>query len=78
MCLLNHQGEHPKMKKKFTIIIDDKVFWLLKEKQAEMILEKNKPYSFSCVVNTLLKETLKVEEANYCKPELDLLYASQN
>ena len=57
------------MKKRVTVSLDEKLIWLLRNKQAEMMLELNQPVSISKVTNRLLKKALKAEKTN--NSELD-------
>ena len=57
------------MKKRVTVSLDEKLIWLLRNKQAEMMLELNQPVSISGVTNFLLKKALKAEKTN--NSELD-------
>ena len=68
MYQLNHGGDH-NMKKRVTVSLDEKLIWLLRNKQAEMMLELNQPVSISGVTNFLLKKALKAEKTN--NSELD-------
>jgi len=68
MYQLNHGGDH-NMKKRVTVSLDEKLIWLLRHKQAEMMLELNQPVSISKVTNRLLKKALKAEKTN--NSELD-------
>jgi len=64
------------MKKRVTISLDEKLIWMLRNKQTEMMLDKNKQVSISAVVNNLLFKVLKVDEM--ISGELDPVFASQN
>ena len=64
------------MKKRVTISLDEKLIWMLRNKQTEMMLDKNKQVSISAVVNNLLFKVLKVDEM--ISGELDSVLASQN
>ena len=57
------------MKKRVTVSLDEKLIWLLRNKQAEMMLELNQPVSISSLTNRLLKKALKAEKTN--NSELD-------
>lgn len=50
------------MKKRVTISLDEKLIWMLRNKQTEMMLDKNKQISISAVVNLLLFKSLKADE----------------
>ena len=75
MCLSDHGGDQ-KMKKRVTISLDEKLIWMLRNKQTEMMLNANKQISISAVVNNLLFKVLKVDEM--ISGELDSVLASQN
>ena len=75
MCLSDHGGDQ-KMKKRVTISLDEKLIWMLRNKQTEMMLDDNKQVSISAVVNNLLFKVLKVDEM--ISGELDSVLASQN
>ena len=75
MCLSDHGGDQ-KMKKRVTISFDEKLIWMLRNKQTEMMLNANKQISISAVVNNLLFKVLKVDEM--ISGELDSVLASQN
>ena len=47
------------MKKRITIMIDDRLDKKIRTKQAEMIQKENKSISYSFVINLLLKKSLK-------------------
>jgi len=64
------------MKKRITISLDDKLIWLLRNKQAEMMLELNQPISISNVANFLLKKAIKAE--NMINSELNSVYIRPN
>jgi len=75
MCLSDHGGDQ-KMKKRVIISLDEKLIWMLRNKQTEMMLNANKQISISAVVNNLLFKVLKVDEM--ISGELDSVLASQN
>jgi len=50
------------MKKRVTISLDEKLIWMLRNKQTEMMLDKNAQISISAVVNSLLFKSLQVDE----------------
>jgi len=75
MCLSDHGGDQ-KMKRRVTISLDEKLVCMLRNKQTEMMLDKNKQISISAVVNNLLFKVLKVDEM--ISGELDSVLASQN
>ena len=64
------------MKKRVTISLDEKLIWMLGNKQTEMMLGKNKQVSISGVVNNLLFKVLKVDEM--VNRELDSVFVGQN
>jgi len=75
MYLSNHGGDQ-KMMKRLTISLDEKLIWMLRNKQAEMMLERNQPVSISGVTNFLLKKIIKDE--NVINSELDSVFVSTN
>ena len=75
MCLSDHGGDQ-KMKKRVTISLDEKLIWMLRNKQTEMMLDDNKQVSISAVVNKLLFKALKVDEM--ISRELDSVFVRQN
>ncbi len=64
------------MKKRVTVSLDEKLIWLLRNKQAEMMLELNQPVSISGVANFLLNKALKAE--NKINLELDSKFVNPN
>jgi len=64
------------MKKRLTISLDEKLIWMLRNKQAEMMLDTNKPISISTVVSKLLVKDLKVDEM--ISGELDSVFVHPN
>ena len=75
MCLSDHGGDQ-KMRKRVTISLDEKLVWMLRNKQTEMMLDKNSQISISAVVNDLLFKVLKVDEM--VNRELDSAFVRQN
>ena len=75
MYLLDHGGDQ-KMMKRITISLDEKLIWMLRNKQAEMMLERNQPVSISGVTNFLLKKIIKDE--NVINSELDSVFVNTN
>jgi len=75
MYLLDHGGDQ-KMMKRITISLDEKLIWMLRNKQAEMMLERNRPVSISGVTNFLLKKIIK--EDNMINSELDSVFVNTN
>jgi len=75
MYLSDHGGDQ-KMMKRITISLDEKLIWMLRNKQAEMMLERNQPVSISGVTNFLLKKIIKDE--NVINSELDSVFVSTN
>ena len=61
MCLSDHGGDH-KMMKRITISLDDKLIWLIRNKQTEMMLELNQPVSISGVIQFRLNEIHQRQE----------------
>jgi len=64
------------MKKRLTISLDEKLIWLLRSKQAEMMLIANKPISISAVVSKLLFKDLQEDEM--ISRELDSVFVHPN
>ena len=75
MYLLDHGGDQ-KMRKRITVSLDEKLIWLLRHKQAEMMLELNQPVSISGVANFLLDKIIKDE--NRINSELDSVFVHPN
>ncbi len=75
MYLSDHGGDQ-KMMKRITISLDEKLIWMLRNKQAEMMLERNQPVSISGVTNFLLKKIIKDE--NMINSELDSVFVNTN
>ncbi len=75
MCLSDHGGDQ-KMKKRVTISLEEKLIWMLRNKQTEMMLDDNRQVSISAVVNKLLFKALKVDEM--ISRELDSVFVRQN
>ena len=75
MCLSDHGGDQ-KMKKRVTISLDEKLIWMLRNKQTEMMLNTNKQISISAVVNNLLFKVLKVDEM--ISGKLDSVFVDRN
>jgi len=75
MYLLDHGGDQ-KMMKRITISLDEKLIWMLRNKQAEMMLERNQPVSISGVTNFLLKKIIK--DDNMISSELDSVFVHSN
>ncbi len=75
MCLSDHGGDQ-KMKKRVTISLDEKLIWMLRNRQTDMMLDKNKQISISAVVNSLLFKSLKADEM--INHELDTVFVRQN
>jgi len=64
------------MKKRVTISLDEKLIWMLRNKQTDMMLDKNKQISISAVVNSLLVKSLRADEM--INRELDSVFVRQN
>ena len=64
------------MRKRVTISLDEKLVWMLRNKQTEMMLDTNKPVSISAVVDKLLSKALKVDEM--ISKELDSSFVRPN
>ena len=75
MCLSDHGGDQ-KMKKRVIISLDEKLIWMLRNKQTEMMLNANKQISISAVVNNLLFKVLKVDEM--ISGKLDSVFIDRN
>jgi len=75
MCLSDH-GRDQRMKKRVTISLDEKLIWMLRNKQTEMMLDDNRQVSISAVVNKLLSKALKIDEM--ISRELDSVFVRQN
>jgi len=74
-CLSDHGGDQ-KMRKRVTISLDEKLIWMLRNRQTEMMLDKNRQVSISAVVNSLLFKSLKADEM--INRELDTVFVRQN
>jgi len=75
MCLSDPRGDQ-KMRKRLTVSLDEKLIWLLRNKQAEMMLELNQQVSISGVANFLLNEVIKDEKMISSK--LDSIFVHPN
>jgi len=64
------------MRKRITISLDEKLIWMLRNRQTEMMLDKNRQVSISAVVNSLLFKSLKADEM--INRELDTVFVRQN
>jgi len=64
------------MKKRVTISLDEKLIWLLRNKQTKMMLDNNKQVSISSVVNKLLFKSLELDEM--ISKELDSAFVRPN
>jgi len=62
--------------KKITISLDEELLNLLKNKQADLVLEKNKTISVSRVVGLMLASSFKADEM--INSELDLIFSRPN
>lgn len=62
--------------KRITISLDERIVSMLKNKQADFILEANKTVSISSVVASLLEYIFKADEM--INLELDLIFTRQN
>jgi len=74
-CLSDRGGDQ-KMRKRVTISLDEKLIWMLRNRQTEMMLDKNRQVSISAVVNSLLFKSLKADEM--INRELDTVFVRQN
>jgi len=75
MCLSDHGGDQ-KMKKRVTISLDEKLIWMLRNKQTEMMMDTNKQVSISAVVDKLLSKALRANEV--LNKELDSAFVRPN
>ena len=64
------------MKKRITISLDEKLIWLLRNKQAKMMLDLNQTVSISNVANFFLNKAIKAENA--INSELDSVFVRPN
>jgi len=62
--------------KRITISLDEKIVSMLKNKQADFILEEHKTVSISSVVASLLEYTFKADEM--INLELDSIFSRPN
>ena len=62
--------------KRITLSLDEKVVSMLKNKQADFILEENKSISISGIVASLLEHNFRADESINTK--LDLIFTRQN
>ena len=63
-------------KVRVTISLDEKLIWILRHKQAEMMLDNNKQVTISAVVNSLLNQVIKNEKKT--NSQLDLVFSHNN
>jgi len=75
LCLSDHGGDQ-KMKERITLSLDKKLVWFLRHKQAEMMLELNKPVSISYIASFILNKAAKDE--SMINSELDSVFAHTN
>ena len=64
------------MRKRVTISLDEKLIWMLRNKQTEMMLDGNKPVSFSAVVTDILFKSVNVDKM--IDKKLDSVFVNQN
>ncbi len=64
------------MKKRVTISLDEKLIWMLRSKQTEMMMDTNKQVSISAVIDKLLYKALKGSEM--LSKELDSTFVRPN
>ena len=64
------------MKKRITISLDEKLIWMLRNKQTKMMLDNNKSVSISAVVNEILFKSINVDEM--IDKELASVFVNQN
>jgi len=62
--------------KRITVSLDEKLLNLLKNKQADLIVKKNRNMSISGVIGLLLDSSFKTDEM--IDSELDLIFSRQN
>ena len=62
--------------KRITVLLDEKIIHLLKNKQAEMILKKNRAISTAGVIRSLLDDTFKEDVT--INSELDSIFSRPN
>ena len=62
--------------KRITISLDEKLMNLLKNKQADLILKKNKTISVSSVIGLMLASSFKADEM--INSELDSIFSRPN
>jgi len=75
MYLSDHGGDQ-RMRKRVTISVDEKLIWMLRNKQTDMMLDGNRQVSISAVVNDLLFKVFKGDEMIDIK--LDSVFAHTN
>ena len=51
-----------KMKKRVTISLDEKLIWMLKNKQTQMMFDGDKPVSISAIIIEILFKSINVEK----------------
>ncbi len=64
------------MMKRITISLNEKLVWMLRNKQAEMILDGNKSVSVSAVVREMLLRSMNDDKMN--KQRIDSVFFNQN
>ncbi len=64
------------MRKRITISMDEKLIWMLRNKQAEMMLDSNKSVSISTVVCEILLKS--INDDKMIKHEIDSAFVNQN
>jgi len=64
------------MRKRVTISLDEKLIWMLRNKQTEMMLDGNKPVSFSAIVTDILFKSINVDKM--IDKKLDSVFVNQN
>ena len=70
------KGGEQKMKKRVTISLDEKLIWMLRNKQTQMMLDGNKAVSISAVVSKILFQSINVEKM--INEELDSVFIHSN
>jgi len=62
--------------KRITVSLDEKIVNILKNKQADLILKKNRAISISSVIGLMLVSSFKADEM--INSELDLIFSRPN
>jgi len=64
------------MRKRITISLDEKLLWMLRNKQAEMMLDGNKSVSISAVICEILFKS--INDDKMIKHGIDSAFVNQN